>query len=566
MRPSFFLALTFAVTLALAPRPLAAKPSTWTDLSGATFRADPTEILGPFALFNTSEISGRRVLLRSLGPDECRRFFRESAARPPAAAQWGQAKGRITGDLLGNVMRVTEQKLVPVDLTGRPEPDVIVLLFGSYNDGESWGMVRSFVPTYQRIQQVYPGRCEAVFFGVRDKADEHQSIATQTYMPWLVTDFSAQRGMDHINRFAPAEGILMMAISRDGVPLASSRAENVEAIKQFIDALSDVLRAIDPANPATWRERQHYLDAVRPEQFAHAHAAPLLIGSPLRGDGLRQRGVTRVKARLDVGPDGHATAATVEPEGGVTPAMTAPLADALRKGTLFSPAIEQGQPVAGPYDYVYDTPPPSAAKPADIAWLRGDGRIEIAIGSWLVLRPIPVPAAVFSSVDHVDANGVTVFTAVSVSQEKVSRSSQMNAFNSDFFTDPAAVLPAEGDGQVVDEARLKWERVKSEDGYVNMQTGANQDYCVGYAWAELDSPQALDGWLGIGSDDGLKIWLNGKLVHDRWVRRDSRIDDDIVPLHLEAGKNRLLIKIQNATGEWSFISRLRVKAPPAPKS
>jgi hypothetical protein len=37
----------------------------------------------------------------------------------------------------------------------------------------------------------------------------------------------------------------------------------------------------------------------------------------------------------------------------------------------------------------------------------------------------------------------------------------------------------------------------------------------------------MDAWLGIGSDDGLKIWFNGELVHDKWIRRMSRIDDDV---------------------------------------
>ncbi len=63
--------------------------------------------------------------------------------------------------------------------------------------------------------------------------------------------------------------------------------------------------------------------------------------------------------------------------------------------------------------------------------------------------------------------------------------------------------------------------------------------------------------MGLGSDDGLKLWLNGELVKDRWVRRDSKIDEDLIPLNLVAGKNRLLIKIQNASGAWSFVGRIR---------
>ena len=95
-----------------------------------------------------------------------------------------------------------------------------------------------------------------------------------------------------------------------------------------------------------------------------------------------------------------------------------------------------------------------------------------------------------------------------------------------------------------------------------MQFGESGErgYCVGYAWTEIEVTAATNAWLSIGSDDGLKIWHNGTLVHDRWVRRLSHIDDDIVPLKLKAGKNQLLIKIQNASGAWSFVTRLRFRA------
>ena len=84
-------------------------------------------------------------------------------------------------------------------------------------------------------------------------------------------------------------------------------------------------------------------------------------------------------------------------------------------------------------------------------------------------------------------------------------------------------------------------------------------HCVGYAWTEVEAPDETDAWLGIGSDDGLKVWLNGELVNDQWVARTSRLDDDVVPLRLKKGKNRFLIKIQNVKGLWSFTCRLRVR-------
>ena len=82
---------------------------------------------------------------------------------------------------------------------------------------------------------------------------------------------------------------------------------------------------------------------------------------------------------------------------------------------------------------------------------------------------------------------------------------------------------------------------------------------VGNAWSEFVAQRDTEAWLGLGSDDGVKIWLNGELVHDKWIRRPSHVDDDVVPLRLKKGANRMLIKIQNATIDWSFVYRLRLK-------
>ena len=130
-------------------------------------------------------------------------------------------------------------------------------------------------------------------------------------------------------------------------------------------------------------------------------------------------------------------------------------------------------------------------------------------------------------------------------------------------TGAASVQPNAGDKQEIDGKKLTWKRVKPQDGLVDFMEGAaygDLDYCIGYAWTEFESPADCDAWLGLGSDDGVKIWLNGELVNDQWIQRSSRLDNDVVPLRLKKGKNAILIKIQNMKGIWSFIARLRIRA------
>ena len=83
-----------------------------------------------------------------------------------------------------------------------------------------------------------------------------------------------------------------------------------------------------------------------------------------------------------------------------------------------------------------------------------------------------------------------------------------------------------------------------------------KDYVYAYALAEINAPQAENVILALGSDDGVKVWHNGKLVHNNWIPRGTSKDDDLVPLQLVKGSNQLLLKIQDMAGGWSFVARL----------
>jgi hypothetical protein len=246
--------------------------------------------------------------------------------------------------------------------------------------------------------------------------------------------------------------------------------------------------------------------------------------------------------------------------------MKAPLVAALKKQAAFLPAIDHGKSVVGTFDYTFVVPPENKTLAADVSWLNGDARNDIALPSWLILNPISVherdfsndPAFVRSQIDRVASDDTVMLKPLQVSTAKVSRDAQRSAFNTDWFSEAGAdsVHPVKGATQHIDGQTFTWHRVAAPEGLVDL---GEHEYSVAYAWTEFESATDTDAWLGLGSDDGVKIWLNGKLVNDRWVRRMSRIDDDVVPLRLKKGKNYLLIKIQNATGGGSFITRLRTR-------
>jgi hypothetical protein len=542
--------------------PAQAKISTWKDVQGATFRGEPTEILGPFVLFHTGNGYGKHLPLRAFSPEECRRIQAEIAPRPPRAGTFADAKGRATMELVGHVLRVDSVKLVPVDLAHRPEPELLLVLCGSHNDGEGWFMAGNMNPFYQRVQRVYPGLMEAIFLGTRHNGAEHTEIATTSAMPWLVADFTQQGAMPTLTRFLPPEeGSSVALLSRQGVPLVTARGGEAQSLRVFLDQVAELLWLIAPANPAGWPDRLHYLNATRPVEFAQGHADPVLVGNPLRAEGLRKYGVKRIAARLAVAADGKVTPTLLSGVEDVPAPLVLPLTTALAKAVV-APAIDRGQPVAGSLDYLLEMPPADPGREVDQVWLSSTAYPVLPLEEWLVLRPIQVQEKDFDSqVVGETTNGSLVLNAMEVNNSKVSRVAQMSAFNRDWFaTDGAdSVRPKEGDKQKLDDGTvLTWQKVRSKDGFVDMQTGIPKDYTVGYAWTEFTVPIATDAWLGLGSDDGVNIWLNGELVHDRWIRRPSRIDEDVVALHLKKGSNRMLIKIQNVTLDWSFIYRLRL--------
>ena len=78
---------------------------------------------------------------------------------------------------------------------------------------------------------------------------------------------------------------------------------------------------------------------------------------------------------------------------------------------------------------------------------------------------------------------------------------------------------------------------------------------VVYAYAEINMSEAKKMMLSLGSDDGIKVFLNGEMIHEVFTGRPLQVDEDAVELNLKQGVNRLLLKIQNMTLDYAFACR-----------
>ena len=82
---------------------------------------------------------------------------------------------------------------------------------------------------------------------------------------------------------------------------------------------------------------------------------------------------------------------------------------------------------------------------------------------------------------------------------------------------------------------------------------------MAYAFIWIDSPSEREALLGMTSDDGIAVWLNGQEVwrnaQARYVPDNTR-DLDLPKVQMHAGENALLVKVDQKFGEWAF--KLRV--------
>ena len=102
-----------------------------------------------------------------------------------------------------------------------------------------------------------------------------------------------------------------------------------------------------------------------------------------------------------------------------------------------------------------------------------------------------------------------------------------------------------------------WQRASGDStGYVRLNPHFEpSDWVAAYAQAFLFSPNALEATLLLGADDAHKLWVNGALVSTRQGRNISVADDLEIPVSLQAGWNRVLLKVADLDGGWAFHLR-----------
>lgn len=107
--------------------------------------------------------------------------------------------------------------------------------------------------------------------------------------------------------------------------------------------------------------------------------------------------------------------------------------------------------------------------------------------------------------------------------------------------------------------KVQWARARDSnvDGYVDLKELMKPGtWGVTYGTLSFQCPSRRRAQLRIGTDDGVKLWLNGEEVWARNVRRGAMTDSDRVPVELKEGANTVLIKVCQTLSGWGFFFRI----------
>ena len=104
---------------------------------------------------------------------------------------------------------------------------------------------------------------------------------------------------------------------------------------------------------------------------------------------------------------------------------------------------------------------------------------------------------------------------------------------------------------------IRWSYVQTpENGCMSFSDKVNpHELVVTYAVTYIYSPDTRKTMLFIGSDDGCKVFFNGQELYRYLGERIAEPDQAEIELKMKPGWNKLLLKIENNLGAYSFYAR-----------
>jgi hypothetical protein len=89
-----------------------------------------------------------------------------------------------------------------------------------------------------------------------------------------------------------------------------------------------------------------------------------------------------------------------------------------------------------------------------------------------------------------------------------------------------------------------------EADFINLERYFNVENSAAYLKTDVWIENVQKVIFEIGSDDGVKVWVNNILVHQNNEERGHEQGQDIATVNLYKGWNSILMKVTQGVGDW----------------
>lgn len=175
---------------------------------------------------------------------------------------------------------------------------------------------------------------------------------------------------------------------------------------------------------------------------------------------------------------------------------------------------------------------------------------------------LSVAAAVADDKAGVDAEGFVTNWLVLAPIPMEGGQSGSDALDKEQVKGEAKLKPKAGDKVKVGDKELAWKAHACKEHLLdfNALLGSQTEDSVGYAVSYVVADADLTGVkMKTGSDDQVKVYLNGKEVMKHADARATEKDQDTTEVTLKKGVNVVVVKVVNEKVDWSFCLRFTDK-------
>src|SRR3990172_1213315 len=107
-----------------------------------------------------------------------------------------------------------------------------------------------------------------------------------------------------------------------------------------------------------------------------------------------------------------------------------------------------------------------------------------------------------------------------------------------------AVRPQPGQTVTHEAGTVSWKLHEAAGEVINLDAAVStRSEVVAYAYGTVECDADQNAILAVGSNDGVRLWINGEGIWKHLSGRTLLKDEDRIPVRLKAGRNEVLLKI-----------------------